>query len=80
MATLKESYGFIESEEHDCELFFPFRSVNLYTLYSRTSRQVLYMCVVYTTLDIALITSHALFMYTCAKRYNELLADLKVSM
>ena len=27
MATLKESYGFIESEEHDCELFFPFRSV-----------------------------------------------------
>ena len=25
IATLKDSYGFIESEEHDCELFFPFR-------------------------------------------------------
>ena len=25
VATLKDSYGFIESEEHDCELFFPFR-------------------------------------------------------
>ena len=27
IATLKDSYGFIESEEHDCELFFPFRYV-----------------------------------------------------
>ena len=24
VATLKDSFGFIESEEHDCELFFPF--------------------------------------------------------
>ncbi|XP_064387702.1 cold shock domain-containing protein E1-like [Halichondria panicea] len=28
VATLKDSYGFIESEEHDCELFFPFTSCN----------------------------------------------------
>lgn len=28
VATLKDSYGFIESEEHDCELFFPFSSCN----------------------------------------------------
>lgn len=30
VATLKDSYGFIESEEHDCELFFPFSSCNRY--------------------------------------------------
>ena len=23
----KENYGFIESEEHDCEIFFPFTSI-----------------------------------------------------
>lgn len=30
IATLKDSFGFIESEEHDCELFFPFSSCNKY--------------------------------------------------
>ena len=25
IATLKDGFGFIESEEHDCELFFSFR-------------------------------------------------------
>eukprot|EP00731_Ephydatia_muelleri_P017162 Em0010g260a len=28
IATLKDSYGFIEPEEHDCEMFFPFSSCN----------------------------------------------------
>ncbi len=27
MSVLKEGFGFIETEEHDCELFFPFRFV-----------------------------------------------------
>ena len=28
IVTLKDSYGFIEPEEHDCEMFFPFSSCN----------------------------------------------------
>ena len=40
VATLKDSYGFIESEEHDCELFFPFRSaVSLFPRPSGTRRR-----------------------------------------
>ena len=29
VSVLKEGFGFIETEEHDCELFFPFRFVIL---------------------------------------------------
>lgn len=30
VSVLKEGFGFIETEEHDCELFFPFSSCNKY--------------------------------------------------